>query len=91
MLYHDGMKFSTIDEDNDENVDDYQHSSQYYTKGKCAVWYGAGWWFKNCFQANLNGKYLRNSRSTEENGIHWNSFHPKNYSLKASTMMIKKS
>ncbi|XP_036320127.1 ficolin-2-like [Rhagoletis pomonella] len=43
--FHDGQKFSTFDEDNDEYVDN------------CAeVWKGA-WWYKDCWWSNLNGMY----------------------------------
>ena len=40
------MKFTTFDQDNDiANVEN------------CAVTYGGGWWFSNCFAAFLNGIY----------------------------------
>jgi hypothetical protein len=37
--YHNGMKFTTFDNKNDENP-----------TINCALKWGAGWWFKNCFQ-----------------------------------------
>lgn len=45
MSFQDGMKFSTIDRDNDLS-----HSH-------CASNYEGGWWFSHCLHANLNGKF----------------------------------
>ncbi|XP_004521724.1 ficolin-2 [Ceratitis capitata] len=43
--FHDGQKFSTFDQDNDEYKDN------------CAeIWKGA-WWYKDCWWSNLNGSY----------------------------------
>ena len=41
------MMFSTYDSDHD-------HSG--YSSG-CAGNFGGGWWYNNCFHANLNGDY----------------------------------
>eukprot|EP00111_Clytia_hemisphaerica_P009266 TCONS_00027220-protein len=46
MNYHDAMKFSTYDRDND------QHAS-----ANCALDRNAGWWFKSCLHVNFNGPY----------------------------------
>ena len=43
LAYHNGMAFSTIDEDND-------HST-----GSCAFKAKGGWWYRDCFTTNLNG------------------------------------
>ncbi|GFS07028.1 ficolin-2 [Elysia marginata] len=44
--YHDGMQFSTYDNDNDKN------------KGiNCAVACKGAWWYNSCAYANLNGKW----------------------------------
>ena len=54
--YHNGQKFSTKDNDND--------NSGY----NCAVrWLGA-WWYHNCHYSNLNGHYGNDENSK---GINW--------------------
>ena len=45
MAYHNGMQFSTYDQDNDK----YSISCAYALQG--------GWWYKNCFRLNLNGPH----------------------------------
>ena len=45
MEYHNGMKFSTIDQDND-----YQYQ-------KCATLRAGGWWFNRCQFTNFNSGY----------------------------------
>merc|ERR1711963_1124234 len=43
---HVGMKFSTPDQDNDQN-----------RRANCAQQDRSGWWFNSCSAANLNGYY----------------------------------
>ena len=47
MAYHNGASFSTRDRDHD-------------TSGtqNCAKVYGGAWWYKACYNSNLNGKYV---------------------------------
>ena len=59
LKYHNGMKFSTIDQDNDIWG---SHCSSNYGKG--------GWWYKKCFSCNLNGIY----NGTGYEGIFWNGY-----------------
>ncbi|XP_071789783.1 fibrinogen-like protein A [Asterias amurensis] len=59
LEYHDGMMFSTKDKDNDP-----------WSSVHCAVDAKGGWWYKNCFDTNLNGMYYP-YKSTSEDGIIW--------------------
>ncbi|XP_067938887.1 microfibril-associated glycoprotein 4-like [Watersipora subatra] len=53
--YHNGMKFSTTDRDQDTNG------------GNCAQGYKGGWWFKTCHYSLLNGVY----GASNNGGIMW--------------------
>ena len=56
LQYHNGMKFSTKDQDNDK------------AGGHCSVtWGDGGWWYNNCYESNLNGIY----NTTSLQGIKW--------------------
>lgn len=44
---HNGMQFSTPDNDNDKHADN------------CALQDSSGWWMNRCHAANLNGKYYQ--------------------------------
>ena len=46
MAYHNGMKFTTKDNDNDAGSD-----------GNCAEQWNGGWWYNVCHRVNLNGLY----------------------------------
>ena len=53
VYYHNGMNFTTYDQDNDESG------------GNCAADGGAGWWFNSCYQLCLTctvNQYMVNSR-----------------------------
>ena len=45
MAYHNGMQFSTYDQDNDKS------------SISCAYALQGGWWYENCFHLNLNGPH----------------------------------
>lgn len=62
MTYTNGMRFSTFDSDNDA------HQSVH-----CGAHFNNGWWFRDCFTANLNGLFYHGGKmSTDESsGIHW--------------------
>jgi len=48
MTYHNGMKFSTKDRDQDGR-----------SSGNCAKRYTGGWWYKHCFHAHLTGLHTQ--------------------------------
>ena len=71
LKQHNKQKFSTFDSDNDSR-----------STGNCASWLFGGWWFFNCHQSNLNGKYYSGGKMAIDylnkniliyTGIHWHS------------------
>ena len=52
---HNGRKFTTRDNDND-----------YWTGGNCAQRYPGAWWYKSCYDSNLNNRY--------NSDFYWRSF-----------------
>ncbi|XP_059141771.1 angiopoietin-related protein 2-like [Physella acuta] len=57
--YHNGMKFTTIDSDNDRD------------SGNCAVDRSrGGWWYHACHLVNVNGEW---ASRVDNKGIHWSS------------------
>ncbi|XP_015226361.1 PREDICTED: fibrinogen alpha chain-like [Cyprinodon variegatus] len=81
---HNGMKFSTLDRDNDGWGE------------SCAEAYGGGWWYNSCQTANLNGVYYKGSYEPHTqspyktaNGVVWGTFKPDTYSLKAARVFIR--
>ena len=77
LSYHNGMKFSTKDRDNDANG------------GNCAVSYKGAWWYRNCHYSNLNGLYSRTRRSGAQynSWYHWKNRHE---SLKFTEMKVRR-
>lgn len=47
LKYHNGSPFSTKDKEPSTN------------SGHCTKKYMGGWWYKNCYKANLNGAYAK--------------------------------
>ncbi|KAL8596683.1 hypothetical protein ACOMHN_060544 [Nucella lapillus] len=77
---HDGMLFSTKDRDND---------GRYYDS--CAAHYHGAWWFNNCFDSHLNGKYYHkgfHQNYFQRDGIQWNAIHMYS-SLQSVHMMLR--
>lgn len=79
-MYNNKAWFSTKDQDND------------YTRANCATYGHAGWWYGQCGAINLNGPYMAGPVNTEKSMFWGNWPLPSStYSLKKSTMMIKRS
>lgn len=72
------VPFTTYDNDNDNHTDN------------CAVRYHGAWWYNHCHSSNLNGIYFQGNYSAYPNGVIWSKFHGYGYSLKKTTMMIRK-
>jgi hypothetical protein len=72
---HNGMMFSTIDQDND-----------IYPRN-CAGRFKGGWWYCNCQSSNLNGPYgdVVNNR-----GMTWKDWRQPNVFMKFTEMKIRR-
>ena len=80
LIYHNGQMFTTKDRDNDEAGG-----------GNCAsLGWGGAWWFKNCAISNLNGQCYSYPNVPRYSGIMWYSWHGNAYSIKKTSVMIKK-
>ena len=75
--YHNRMKFSTIDSDNDQRW-----------SSNCAIRFKGGWWFNNCLTSDLNGVYAGRRVSSDTNCA-WYSFDGW-YSLKFTEMKTRR-
>ena len=79
LRYHNGMNFTTKDNDND--------LSTY----NCAVDAEGAWWFESCYSSHLNSIYLSNWQSVGRKGIKWGSFRDYSVSLKKCSIKIRES
>ena len=75
LAYHNRMKFSTKDSDNDV-----------YSYDNCAVDRKGSWWYKRCHYSNLNGLYL-GAGQTSGTGIRW--YYWKSQSMKQTEMKVR--
>ncbi|XP_048767096.2 ryncolin-1-like [Ostrea edulis] len=78
LRYHNGMKFSTKDQDNDTS------------KEHCATDYKGAWWYERCYGANLNGWYV-NSAVVSSKYLNWYKWGKRYEALKTPSMMIRPS
>ena len=76
--YHNNMKFSTMDVDNDDG-----------TNRDCSSEFGnAGWWFKSCQHTNLNGRFGADQSSA---GIIWRRITlTSDTNLRSSRILVRK-
>jgi hypothetical protein len=78
LMNHNGMQFSTRDEDHDTNP----HS--------CSVNHHGSWWYYTCHEANLNGRYYKNGETPKwAEGITWKHWKGYTVSLKSVTMQMR--
>ena len=78
---HNGMKFSTKDNDNDN-----------WSGGSDAVYYKGAWWYNYNAQSNLNGRYYRKGQSVgSDGGIMWLDWKGGSYSLKFTEMKLRRN
>jgi len=75
---HLGQKFSTRDQDNDNDK-----------RASCAVIFSGAWWYNRCLASNLNGAYQRFPDTPHAYGIIWRSWKGYSYSLKFTEMKIR--
>ena len=77
LKYHNSMKFSTYDKDNDNSAG-----------RNCTKHYPGGWWYNSCLRSNLNGEYL-DKKVTHGPGIVWLKGKFGSVPLKFSEMKLK--
>lgn len=82
MQIFNNQAFSTVDADRDG-----------WSGGSCAATYkSGGWWFDNCFLANLNGgPYMKGCNAPFEQGIVWTGDRGFTYSYEFSEMKLRPS
>jgi len=77
LAWHNNMAFTTKDRDNDRR-----------SSTNCAVQYTGAWWYNDCYNSNLNGKYVGDKRDTR--GVRWYHFR-RTLSLKFTEMKLRPS
>uniref|UniRef100_A0A3B3TWN2 Tenascin XB n=1 Tax=Poecilia latipinna TaxID=48699 RepID=A0A3B3TWN2_9TELE len=74
LSYHNNCVFSTKDRD----------PAPWLTR--CAISYQAGWWYKNCHEANLNGRY---GIDYKHQGLIWKSWKGEYHSIQFTEMKMR--
>ena len=77
LTYHNGMKFSSIDKDQDM---DSRH---------CSKEFAGAWWYKGCHQSQLTGRYYAGGTHSDYwQGVMWKHWKGRYYSFKRAEMML---
>ena len=84
MASHNGMNFTTLDEDNDNYA-----GGSYPHKDNCAIAFKGAWWYSSCHGSNLNGQYLSGHHTSYTDGINWYRWKGYRYSLKTTEMKLR--
>ncbi len=79
LTYHNTMKFTTYDKDQDG-----------LNGGNCAVTFKGAFWHDICHLANPNGQYDHGTATAFAEGINWETFKGRGYSLKTIELKVKK-
>ena len=75
--YHNGMKFSTKDSDNDRS------------KSNCATVFKGAWWYNACYYSSLNGYYSKTKRIGGQY-LNWHGWKNSHEALKFDEMKLKR-
>ena len=78
LTRHHNKPFSTNDQDNDQKLGE-----------NCAISYKGAWWYNDCHDSNLNGRYLKGNHSSFANGVNWRHWKGYHYSAKRAEMKTK--
>ena len=78
LTYHNGMRFTTRDNDND------------MWPGNCAQHRNGAWWYNGCAYSNLNGLYF-NTATNDVQSLHWWHWKRTYISLKFSEMKTRRN
>ncbi|XP_078313997.1 ryncolin-4-like [Crassostrea virginica] len=76
LAYHNGMKFSTRDQDNDKSG------------RSCSQNFHGAWWYNACHESNLNGKYMGTDTNDRQSNM-WYRWKYTRESFKTTRMMIR--